>query len=105
TSDKLIQGLQEAGKDAGEKFWQLPLYDEYKFALKSEVADLINAGSKGEAGTSAAGMYLKEFVLDKTAWAHLDIAGPAYVDRPEPETPKGATGFGVRTLLYYLYGF
>ncbi len=104
TGQDLIDKLREAGDKAGEKYWQLPLYDEYKDALKSDVADLINAGSGGEAGTSAAGMFLKEFIEDNRAWAHLDIAGPAYTSKDLPEVPKGATGVGVRTLLYYLYG-
>jgi leucyl aminopeptidase len=105
TSDTLIQGLQAAGEQAGEKLWPLPLYDEYKVFLKSDVADLINSGAKGQAGSSAGGMFLKEFVDKKRAWAHLDIAGPAWATSDVPEVPKGGTGFGVRTLLYYLYGW
>lgn len=105
TSDTLIQGLRAAGEQAGEKLWQLPLYDEYKAFLKSDVADLINSGAKGQAGSSAGGMFLKEFVNKKQAWAHLDIAGPAWATSDVAEVPKGGTGFGVRTLLYYLYGW
>ncbi len=71
----------------------------------SEVADLSNAGSKGEAGSCTAGKFLQEFIEDDRAWAHLDIAGPAYTSKDEPEVPKGAIGVGVRTLLYYLYQF
>jgi leucyl aminopeptidase len=104
TSSTLIESLIASGRSAGEKLWQLPLFDEYKDALKSDVADLINAGAKGEAGTPAAAMFLKEFIDNDRAWAHLDIAGPAYVSKETPEVPKGATGFGVRTLLYYLHG-
>lgn len=104
TSDTLIDGVKKAGEGAGEKFWPLPLYDEYKSFLKSDVADLINAGAKGEAGSSAGGMFLKEFIDKDRTWAHLDIAGPAWVTADTPEVPKGASGFGVRTLLYYLYG-
>ncbi|HEY9746307.1 MAG TPA: leucyl aminopeptidase, partial [Oculatellaceae cyanobacterium] len=81
-----------------------PLYDEYKTFLKSDVADLINSGAKGEAGSSAGGMFLKEFIDKDRAWVHLDIAGPAWSTSDQPEVPKGGTGFGVRTLLYYLYG-
>ncbi|WP_303674292.1 leucyl aminopeptidase [Vampirovibrio chlorellavorus] len=105
TSDPLIERLRVAGEQAGEKLWQLPLYDEYKAFLKSDVADLINSGAKGQAGSSAGGMFLKEFVDKKRAWAHLDIAGPAWATSDTPEVPKGGTGFGVRTLLYYLYGW
>lgn len=105
TSDNLIDGIRKAGDQAGEKLWPLPLYDEYKPMLKSSVADMINSGSKGEAGSSAGGMFLKEFVDAKRAWAHLDIAGPAWTATDVAEVPKGGTGFGVRTLLYYLYQF
>lgn len=104
TDDDLIARLRQAGEAAGEKFWPLPLYDEYKSFLKSDVADLINSGAKGEAGSSAGGMFLREFVDADRAWAHLDIAGPAWAGTDQPEVPKGGTGFAVRTLLYYLYG-
>ncbi len=103
TSDDLIERVRKAGEPAGEKFWPLPLYDEYKQALKSDVADLINSGAKGEAGSSAGGMFLKEFIDKDRAWVHLDIAGPAWSGSDQPEVPKGGTGFGVRTVLYYLY--
>jgi leucyl aminopeptidase len=103
TDDALIDRLRKAGEAGGEKLWPLPLYDEYKSFLKSDVADLINSGAKGEAGSSAGGMFLKEFVDKNRAWCHLDIAGPAWLTAEQPEIPKGGTGFGVRTLLYYLY--
>lgn len=98
---KLMEGLVDSGKLAGEKFWPLPLFDEYKDSLKSDIADLKNAGSKGEASTSCAGMFLREFVNGKP-WAHLDIAGPAWMDKEKDELNKGGTAFGVRTLCYYL---
>jgi leucyl aminopeptidase len=103
TSDDLLDRVRKSGEAAGEKLWPLPLYDEYKQALKSDVADLINSGAKGEAGSSAGGMFLKEFIDKDRAWVHLDIAGPAWMTTDTPEVPKGASGFGVRTLLYYLY--
>jgi leucyl aminopeptidase len=103
TSDDLINRLRAAGEQAGEKLWQLPLYEEYQAFLKSDIADLINSGAKGQAGSSAGGMFLKAFVDKNRAWAHLDIAGPAWVTSDVPEIPKGGTGFGVGTLLYYLY--
>lgn len=103
--DALIDRLRQAGDHAGEKLWHLPLFEEYKSFLKSDVADLINSGAKGEAGSSAGGMFLREFVDKGRAWVHLDIAGPAWTSADVPEVPKGGTGFGVRTLLYYLYGW
>ncbi|MEM0950535.1 MAG: leucyl aminopeptidase [Cyanobacteria bacterium P01_H01_bin.74] len=103
TSDAMIHALKASGEQAGEKLWQLPLDEDYAPLLKSDVADLKNAGAKGEAGTIAAGMFLKTFVTEGQAWTHLDIAGPAFTSTETPETPAGGTGFGVRTLLYYLY--
>ncbi len=97
----LINSVIAAGARAGEKFWQLPMFDEYKETLKSDIADLKNAGSRGEAGSSSAGMFLREFV-DGKPWAHLDIAGVAWLDKDRDECNKGGTGFGVRTLCHYL---
>lgn len=99
----LIDNLIAAGNEAGEKLWQLPLFDEYKEALKSDIADLKNAGSRGEAGSASAAMFLREFI-DGKPWAHMDIAGPAWIDKERDECNKGGTGFGVRTLCYYLLG-
>ncbi|MCA9842970.1 MAG: leucyl aminopeptidase, partial [Cyanobacteria bacterium HKST-UBA03] len=103
TDQPLIEQLRAAGDRAGEKLWQLPLYDEYETFLKSDVADLKNAGNDRQAGSSAAGTFLKAFVEEGQKWAHIDIAGPAYTKQATPEAPKGATGVGVRTLFYYLY--
>ena len=102
TDDDLINRIKTAGETAGEKFWQLPLYDEYTDFLKSPVADVMNAGNNGEAGSQAGGMFLKHFIENGQKWAHLDIAGPAYTDKDTPEVPKGGTGFGIRTLMNYL---
>lgn len=101
SSQDLVDRVMEAGEIAGEKYWQLPLFDEYKQALHSDVADLINAGSRGEAGSSCGGMFLKEFI-DGKPWVHLDIAGVAWSDKNANDLNKGGTGFGVRTLSTYL---
>jgi leucyl aminopeptidase len=90
----------KAAEAAGERLWQLPLIDEYRDNLKSEVADLNNVGPRG-GGAITAGLFLKEFA-GKTPWAHLDIAGPAFTEKDLPLAPKGATGFAVRTVLTYL---
>jgi len=98
----LMDKLVKASESAGEKLWPLPMYDEYKDFLKSDIADLKNAGSRGEAGSSCAALFLKEFVNDKVAWAHLDVCGPAWSDKPKGEVNKGGTAFGVRTICHYL---
>jgi leucyl aminopeptidase len=98
----LATRLLAAAAAAGERVWQLPLIDEYREHLKSDVADLNNVGPRG-GGAITAGLFLKEFAAG-VPWAHLDIAGPAFVEKDGPLTPKGGTGFGVRTLLTYLTG-
>ena len=101
-NQRLVDALQEAGKRSGERLWPLPLWEEYGEAMKSDIADLKNAGSR-DGGTITAGWFLKQFV-GKTAWAHLDIAGTAWGDKARPYCPKGATGVGVRLLIEYLKG-
>lgn len=96
----LIDRLIQIGNQAGEKLWQLPLFDEYKELLKSEVADIKNSGGR-EAGASQGGIFLREFVGQRK-WAHLDIAGPSYTEKEREDCPKGGTGAGVRIVLYYL---
>ena len=96
----LIDRIVKAGYRAGEKIWQLPLFEEYREFLKSDVADIKNSGGR-EAGASQGGIFLREFVGDRK-WAHLDIAGPSFIDKEWEECPKGATGVSVRTLLTYL---
>lgn len=97
----LVDNVIASGKNCGEQFWQLPLFVEYKEGLKSDIADLKNAGSRGEAGSSSAAMFLKEFTEGKP-WAHLDIAGVGWIDRERDELCKGGTGFGARTLSNYV---
>jgi leucyl aminopeptidase len=87
-----------AGEAAGEKFWQFPLYDEYKEHLKSDVADIKNVGKRGEAGAISAALFLADFVGD-TPWVHLDMAGTDNVDKDKGVWVKGATGIPTRTLV------
>ena len=89
-----------AGKGVGEKFWQLPLDDEYTKQIKSDIADIKNVGGK-KAGTITAAAFLKEFA-DGTSWAHLDIAGTAWGDPATPYRAKGPTGIAVRTLIEFV---
>src|SRR5262245_50958083 len=92
--------LRAAADQAGERLWELPLVDEYREFLKSEIADLNNVGPRG-GGAITAGLFLKEFA-GETPWAHVDIAGPAFSEKDLPLAPKGGTGVAVRTLLAYL---
>lgn len=97
---RLVDKLIACGAETGESLWQLPLVEDYEEDIKSSMADIRNIGG-GYAGTISAALFLRHFV-GKTKWAHLDIAGPAYTERPLPYQPKGGTGFGIRTLLAYL---
>jgi leucyl aminopeptidase len=100
TDQSLIDAVIDAGKEVGEKFWQLPLDKEYTNQIKSDIADLKNVGGK-KAGTITAAAFLKEFA-DDTAWAHLDIAGTAWGDTAQPYRSKGPTGIAVRTLIEFI---
>ncbi len=94
TDDRLIEEVRTAGERAGERVWPLPLWDEYRELMKSDIADVKNAGGR-PAGSISAGWFLREFV-DGFPWAHLDIAGTAYTDREDAIRVKGPTGVGVR---------
>ncbi len=94
--------IRSAADRCGERVWELPLWEEYGELMKSDIADLKNAGGP-EAGTISAGWFLKCFV-GKTKWAHLDIAGTAWTEKDRPYMPKGPTGVGVRLLVEYLKG-
>jgi leucyl aminopeptidase len=89
-----------AGERAGERLWPLPLIDEYREGLRSEVADLRNTGPR-PGGAITAGLFIREFAGD-TPWVHLDIAGAAFTDKDLPYAPKGGVGFGTRTLIEYV---
>jgi leucyl aminopeptidase len=103
-----VMGSDEALKDAivatgaatGEKMWKLPFDKEIRELLDSDLADIKNAGGR-EGGALSGGMFLQEFAGDRP-WAHLDIAGTSYLDKPRPYEPKGATGVPVRTLVAYI---
>lgn len=101
--ESLIKKLIASGKTCGENLWHLPLPEEYREELKSPIADLKNIGG-AYAGTLTAGLFLQHFVGD-TKWAHLDIAGPAWTDKPLPYTPRGGTGAMVRTLAEFIDKF
>jgi len=96
--EELVRSIQQIGASIGEKFWPLPLWDSYFEALKSDVADMKNVVDRS-AGAIVGAMFLKQFVPKEIPWAHLDIAGTAWTDKDTGFSPKGATGFGVRTLF------
>ncbi len=96
--DALRAEVQAAGERAGEPSWPLPLPDDYRVHIESEVADMRNIGRSGQAGTISAALLLREFVGD-VPWAHLDIAGPSRAEEARGYMTKGATGFGARTLV------
>jgi leucyl aminopeptidase len=97
TSSELMQVLEQAGGETGERVWPLPLIDAHRETLQSKVADLKNLGPReGSAMTAAA--FLSYFVPQDIAWAHVDIAGPAWTEKDGPLGPRGGTGFGARLL-------
>ncbi|MCL7451439.1 MAG: leucyl aminopeptidase [Anaerolineae bacterium] len=105
TDEELSSRLQSASEASGERVWPMPLYDDYLDKIESLTADLSNSGGRdGGVGTSA--MFLKQFA-DGYPWAHVDIAGMAFEERPggpkrPPYLQKGGTGFGVRLLVQFL---
>ncbi|MBI5099744.1 MAG: leucyl aminopeptidase [Nitrospirae bacterium] len=99
-NESMMEKMKKASEETAEKVWQMPLFDEYKDYIKSDIADLKNSGGRSGSLTSSA-YFLKEFAGD-TPWVHLDIAGTAWIDKDRPYIPKGATGIGVRLLLSFL---
>ena len=97
TPPAFVTQVRQAAARAGEAVWELPLGQEYRDLMKSEIADIINSGGRA-GGAITAAMFLREFV-GTTPWAHLDIAGTAWIDEAKPWATKGASGVMVRTLV------
>jgi leucyl aminopeptidase len=99
----LWDDLENASKVSGEKLWRMPLDEAYRDEMKGSVSDLKNLGNQGRYGgaCSAAG-FLEMFIEGETPWAHLDIAGTAWIKSDKPTVPKGGTGFGVRLLYNFV---
>ncbi|HOD41400.1 MAG TPA: S1 RNA-binding domain-containing protein, partial [Candidatus Wallbacteria bacterium] len=95
-----VEGLIHISEITGEKLWELPLWEDYCDAIKSDIADLKNVGGR-PAGAITAGTFLSKFAWDYP-WVHLDIAGPSWLKKDRPYTPKGASGVGVRLLIRML---
>ncbi|WP_353292716.1 leucyl aminopeptidase [Synechococcus sp. M16CYN] len=99
--DGLISALNTAAEAGGESLWRMPLHQSYKKGLKSLLADMKNTGPRS-GGSITAALFLKEFVSQDTAWAHIDVAGPVWSDKGQGVNPAGATGYGVRTLVNWI---
>ena len=96
-NQELMDKIITAGDESGELIWQMPMPEQYKGKIKSDVADIKNVGNRW-AGTITAALFLAEFVND-TPWVHLDIAGTSLSDKEQGYLVKGATGVPVRTLV------
>ena len=97
---ELIDEIRQAGREVGERFWQLPMDEEYREMIKSDIADIKNSAGR-YAGTITAGYFLREFA-EETPWVHLDIAGTAWENERKPYMSKGPTGIAIRTLINYV---
>ncbi|HFA48615.1 MAG TPA: leucyl aminopeptidase [Bacteroidetes bacterium] len=100
-NDELSQQLLKASQQTGERLWLLPIWDDYKKEIKSDIADVKNFSGNPSAGAITAAKFLEIFIQDHPAWAHMDIAGVAVSDS-EFSSQKSATAFGVRLLIEYL---
>ncbi|MCB9799884.1 MAG: leucyl aminopeptidase [Candidatus Omnitrophica bacterium] len=100
-SKRLIGRVQDAGEAAGERCWELPMWDGYRDQIKGYHSDLLNVGGP-YGGTITAAKFLEEFIPEKTDWVHMDIAGTAWCNSPRYDCVKGATGVGVKLLVQFL---
>ena len=100
--DALVQEVLDAAKRSGEPGWPLPMWDDYKELIKSDVADIKNSGGRA-AGTITAALFLKEFT-EGYSWVHLDVAGTAYTESDLGTIPRGPTGVPVGTFVEFVRG-
>ena len=99
----LLEKMTQSGHNVYERVWEMPLFEEYKEYLKSDIADLKNTG--GRSGSLlASASFLHEFA-GNTPWVHLDIAGTAWIEKGRPYVPKGASGIGVRLITDFIERF
>lgn len=101
TDQKLVERLLDAGAATGEHLWQLPLVEEYREALKSQIADIKNISGQRYGGAITAALFLKDFVK-QDSWAHVDIAGPSWSTKERDYRPYGGSGEGPRWLIEWL---
>ncbi len=97
-NDELWSNMENASKDSGEKLWRMPLDSVYKKDMESKIADLRSLGTGRYAGACTAAGFLEHFIENDCAWAHMDIAGTAWIKADTATCPKPGTGFGVRVL-------
>ena len=97
-NEKLSKQLFDAGEDVEEKLWRMPLHENYNKLMNSNTADMQNINYVGGAGSTTAAQFLQRFIINKTPWAHLDIAGMAFSKYAGALNSGGATGYGVRLL-------
>ena len=100
--DNISKKIFESGEKVGEKVWRLPLHENYDKLINSKIADVQNINYAGGAGSITAAQFLKRFILNKTSWVHLDIAGMAFSKKAANINPGGATGYGVRLLNKFI---
>ena len=103
SDEQMYERFANANQQAGEKMWRLPLDDEYKEIIKSNIADIVNSGGRWGGAISAA-MFLKEFAED-TPWIHLDIAGTAWMEENKPWIAKGPSGIALRSLVEFVKSY
>lgn len=101
SDEELIKQLKKSSENTGELLWHMPLYKEYKSKLKSDFADIKNVGDRS-GGAITGALFIHEFVKEDIPWAHLDIAGPAFLEKPKGYYTSKGTGFGVRLLYDFL---
>lgn len=99
---KMTEKLKKAADHTGERVWEMPLYPEYAKALKSTIADMKNSSTGRKASPCMGAIFLEQFIEKKTPWAHLDIAGTAYLSESNPYYPSFATGVGVKLVLSFV---
>jgi leucyl aminopeptidase len=102
--EELIEKIKISAQKSGELVWPLPLGKEYKYLIKSDIADMKNVGEDGTAGTIVGGIFLQEFV-NNFPWIHIDIAAVDYENKGKPYIPKGHTAFGVRLITEFIMNY
>jgi leucyl aminopeptidase len=102
--EETYQRFTAALETSGERFWRLPVEDDYKEMIKSSIADIMNTGGSRWGGAITAAMFLKEFV-EETPWIHLDIAGMAWIEEQKPWMAKGPSGIAVRTITQWVRSY